>query len=106
MPKTSSYGEMFNFVLLFELNANGNVLTICDHVSVCNPFDRGAYGVRGLTCTLYTRQMCVNLPLIFSFPLSVAKMSVISNLTIQWSNSVFNAFVASSLERREEQRSV
>ena len=74
MPKTSSYAERFKFVLFCELNANGNVSNICDHVSCCdsrtmrknvfsclllisaNPFDHGAFGVRGLNCTLYTRQ--------------------------------------------------
>ena len=78
MPKTSSYGERFMFVLNEELNANGKVLTFCDHVSYSetktvlknlfcclllfssNLFDHGEYAVRGLYCTLYMRQKRVN----------------------------------------------
>ena len=74
--------------------------TLCDHVSYCEskivrrnafswqllfltkPLDLGAYGVRGLNCTLYVRRKCVNSPLIYSFPLSVNKITGIPNLTI------------------------
>ena len=74
MPKTSSYGELFKFALICDLIENRNVVTFCDHMSYCdsktvrrnvfnclllfstNPFDHGAYCVRGLNCTLYTRR--------------------------------------------------
>ena len=105
MPKTSSSDENFLFVLICEFNANGNVFSFRDQVSYCdsktvhenvfnflllastNPFEHGAYGVRGVNCTLYTRQKCINSQLIYSFSLYVAKMPGIPNLSIQWSNN-------------------
>ena len=48
-----------------------------------SPLDHGAYGVRGLNCTLYVRQKSANSPLIYSFPLSVTKILGIPNLTTQ-----------------------
>ena len=85
----------------FELNANGNFLTFCDHVSYgdsktvrrkafscllqffSNPFDHGAYVVCVQNYTLYVRQNGANLALMYSFPLSVTKILAIPNLTIQ-----------------------
>ena len=78
MPKKSSYGERFILVLTCELNAKRNVFTFCDHVSYCESktvqrnvfncllkfstshFDRGAYDVRGLNCTLYMQHKSAN----------------------------------------------
>ena len=40
-----------------------------------SPLDHGAYGVPGLNCTLYVWQKGVNSPLMYSFPLSVTKIS-------------------------------
>ena len=115
MPKTSSYSERFKFVLTCERNANGNVLTFCDYGSYCesktvhsktfscllifstNPFDHGAYGVRGLNCTLYVRQKYANSHLTYSYKFSVTIISGIPNLTIQWSNNVFSALASSFL---------
>ena len=123
-PKTISYGDKFILVLSCELNAKGNDFTFCDHVAYCesktvqrnvfswrllystSPLDHGAYGVRGLNCTLYVRQKCVNSRLMYSFPLSVTKKSGIPNLTIQWSNNTVSAFVGSRLEKGEGQHSV
>ena len=61
------------------------------------PLDHGSYGVRGLKYTLYVRQKCVNSALIYSFPLSVRKITGIPNLTIQWSNNTVSVLVASFL---------
>ena len=101
-----------NAIVVGELNANGKLFTLCDHVSYCEsrtvrrnvfnwpliistiPLDHGAYGIRDLNCTLYVRQKCVNFPLMYSFPLPVTKISGIPNLTIQWSNNTVSEFVA------------
>ena len=93
-PNTSSYGERFVLVLTCELNPKGNTFTFCDHVSYCesktvrrnafnwrlqfstSPLDHGAYGVRGLNCTLSVRQICVNSPLRYSFHYLLPKYRV------------------------------
>ena len=111
-PNKISYGQRFILALVCELNANGNTLTFCDHVSYCvprtvqrnvfswqllfstSPLDHGAYGVLGTYCTLFVRQKCANSPLRCSFPLSVTKMSGFPNLKMQWSNNTVSAFVA------------
>ena len=67
-----------------------NVLS-CLLLFSASPFDEFAYGVRGLICTLYNLQKCVDSQLMFSFPIAVAKISAIPNLTIEWSNNTFNA---------------
>ena len=69
--------NVFNWWLLFSTSS----------------LDHGAYGVSRLTCTLYVRQKCGNSALIFSFPLSVTKISAIPNLTIQLSNNTVSALV-------------
>ena len=98
-----------------ELNAKGNTFTFCDHASyfvstivqrsvlngrllfLTSSLDHGAYGVRALKCTLYVRQKCVNSPLIYSFPLSVTRISGIPNFAIQRSNKSLSALLASFL---------
>ena len=114
-PNTSSYGDKIILVLTCELNAKRNVFDFCDHASYCesktlrknmfswrllfstSPLDHVGYGVRGLNCTLYVRQKFVNSALRRSFPLSVSKISVIPQLTIQWSNITVSAFAATFL---------
>ena len=102
------------FVLTSDLNAIGKIFSfLTTHHIAClrlrrnvfcclllfsiNQFDQGAYGVRGLNCTLSTRQKYVNLPLMYLFPLSITKISGILNLTIQRSSKMFNALAASLL---------
>ena len=88
-------------VLFCELNAKEKIFTFSYRVLYCetktlqrnvfswrlpfstSPIDNSAYGVRGSNCTIYVQQKCVNSPLMYSFPLSVIKMSGMPKLIVQ-----------------------
>ena len=67
----------------------------CFFLFFTRPFDYVADVVRGFNCTLKTQQNCVKSLSIYSFPLSVTKISGSPILIIQVSNSTFSAFIES-----------